>query len=114
MINKKENHDTLDILTVFGSFFFCLLFFFFFTSFYDFARTAFLTKYLGQYSFHCFYDLQVKVPLYGCDCYAYALLASGFVDLVIESGLKVSCIHFCFTLLILHSFSYISVLVKDK
>jgi len=31
----------------------------------------------------------VKVPLYGCDCYAYALLASGFVDLVIESGLKV-------------------------
>lgn len=33
--------------------------------------------------------IQVKVPLYGCDCYAYALLASGFVDLVIESGLKV-------------------------
>ncbi|KAL0790677.1 hypothetical protein Bca101_006923 [Brassica carinata] len=31
---------------------------------------------------------QVKMPLYGCDCYAYALLASGFVDLVIESGLK--------------------------
>ncbi|KAG8368205.1 hypothetical protein BUALT_Bualt15G0021000 [Buddleja alternifolia] len=31
---------------------------------------------------------RVKVPLYGCDCYAYALLASGFVDLVIESGLK--------------------------
>ncbi|XP_058091974.1 bifunctional phosphatase IMPL2, chloroplastic isoform X2 [Magnolia sinica] len=33
---------------------------------------------------------KVKVPLYGCDCYAYALLASGYVDLVIESGLKVS------------------------
>ncbi|VVB09676.1 unnamed protein product [Arabis nemorensis] len=31
---------------------------------------------------------KVKMPLYGCDCYAYALLASGFVDLVIESGLK--------------------------
>ncbi|KAJ8572248.1 hypothetical protein K7X08_008759 [Anisodus acutangulus] len=31
---------------------------------------------------------KVKVPLYGCDCYAYALLASGFVNLVIESGLK--------------------------
>ncbi|KAM2676177.1 hypothetical protein EV1_002869 [Malus domestica] len=31
---------------------------------------------------------EVKVPLYGCDCYAYALLASGFVDLVVESGLK--------------------------
>ncbi|XVE49004.1 hypothetical protein DITRI_Ditri01bG0047000 [Diplodiscus trichospermus] len=31
---------------------------------------------------------KVKVPLYGCDCYAYALLASGYVDLVIESGLR--------------------------
>ncbi|KAK3008143.1 hypothetical protein RJ639_015122 [Escallonia herrerae] len=31
---------------------------------------------------------EVKVPLYGCDCYAYALLASGYVDLVVESGLK--------------------------
>ncbi|KAL6627652.1 hypothetical protein ACP70R_031378 [Stipagrostis hirtigluma subsp. patula] len=31
---------------------------------------------------------KVKVPLYGCDCYAYALLASGCVDLVVESGLK--------------------------
>lgn len=31
---------------------------------------------------------KVKVPLYGCDCYAYALLSSGYVDLVIESGLK--------------------------
>ena len=29
------------------------------------------------------------MPLYGCDCYAYALLSSGFVNLVIESGLKV-------------------------
>ncbi|EOX97936.1 Myo-inositol monophosphatase like 2 isoform 3 [Theobroma cacao] len=28
------------------------------------------------------------VLLYGCDCYAYALLASGYVDLVIESGLR--------------------------
>ncbi|XVF01062.1 hypothetical protein REPUB_Repub04eG0055300 [Reevesia pubescens] len=31
---------------------------------------------------------KVKMPLYGCDCYAYALLASGYVDLVIESGLR--------------------------
>jgi len=30
---------------------------------------------------------QVKLTLYGCDCYAYALLASGFVDLVIEASL---------------------------
>jgi inositol-phosphate phosphatase/L-galactose 1-phosphate phosphatase/histidinol-phosphatase len=31
---------------------------------------------------------RVKQPRYGCDCYAYALLASGFVDLVVEAGLK--------------------------
>lgn len=31
---------------------------------------------------------QVKRPRYGCDCYAYALVASGFVDLVVEAGLK--------------------------
>ena len=30
----------------------------------------------------------VKHARYGADCYAYALLATGFVDLVIESGLK--------------------------
>jgi inositol-phosphate phosphatase / L-galactose 1-phosphate phosphatase / histidinol-phosphatase len=38
-----------------------------------------------------FYHLccKVKIPLYGCDCYAYALLASGFVDLVVQSCLKV-------------------------
>jgi inositol-phosphate phosphatase/L-galactose 1-phosphate phosphatase/histidinol-phosphatase len=30
----------------------------------------------------------VKLVRYGADCYAYALLAHGFVDLVIESGLK--------------------------
>ena len=31
---------------------------------------------------------RVKQPRYGCDCYAYALLTSGFVDLVVEAGLK--------------------------
>ena len=30
----------------------------------------------------------VKIPLYGCDCYAYGLLASGFCDLVVEADLK--------------------------
>lgn len=30
---------------------------------------------------------QIKLPLYGCDCYAYGLLAMGLVDLVIEAGL---------------------------
>ncbi len=31
----------------------------------------------------------VKLPLYGGDCFAYGLVASGFADLVIEGGLKV-------------------------
>ena len=31
---------------------------------------------------------EVKVPMYGCDCYAYGLLASGFCDLVVEADLK--------------------------
>jgi inositol-phosphate phosphatase/L-galactose 1-phosphate phosphatase/histidinol-phosphatase len=31
---------------------------------------------------------KVKSPRYGADCYAYALLATGFVDLVVEAGLK--------------------------
>lgn len=30
----------------------------------------------------------VKLTRFGADCYAYALLASGFVDLVVEAGLK--------------------------
>ena len=33
-------------------------------------------------------ETQVKLTRYGADCYAYAMLASGQVDLVIESGLK--------------------------
>lgn len=31
---------------------------------------------------------KVKLTMYGGDCYAYGLLAAGFVDLVIEAGLK--------------------------
>lgn len=31
---------------------------------------------------------KVRLPLYGCDCYAYGLLASGFADLVAECGMK--------------------------
>lgn len=30
----------------------------------------------------------VKMPLYGCDCYAYGLLAAGHCDLVVEADLK--------------------------
>ena len=31
---------------------------------------------------------QVLQPLYGCDCYSYGLLASGFCDLVVEASMK--------------------------
>ncbi len=31
---------------------------------------------------------RVKLTRYGCDCYAYALLAAGQIDLVIEAGLE--------------------------
>lgn len=34
-------------------------------------------------------ERQVKSSRFGADCYAYALLATGFVDLVCECGLKV-------------------------
>jgi hypothetical protein len=30
----------------------------------------------------------VRVPMYGCDCYAYGLLAAGHTDLVVEADLK--------------------------
>jgi fructose-1,6-bisphosphatase/inositol monophosphatase family enzyme len=30
----------------------------------------------------------VKLVRYGADCYAYGLLAAGFIDLVLEAGLK--------------------------
>jgi inositol-phosphate phosphatase/L-galactose 1-phosphate phosphatase/histidinol-phosphatase len=29
-----------------------------------------------------------KIPMYGCDCYAYGLLAAGHCDLVVEADLK--------------------------
>lgn len=33
-------------------------------------------------------ERSVKLPLFGCDCYAYGLLASGFCDIVCETGLN--------------------------
>jgi fructose-1,6-bisphosphatase/inositol monophosphatase family enzyme len=33
-------------------------------------------------------ESQVKLSRYGCDCYAYAILAAGYIDLVVEPGLK--------------------------
>ncbi|MBN8998282.1 MAG: histidinol-phosphatase, partial [Rhizobiales bacterium] len=32
-------------------------------------------------------ERQVRLARYGCDCYAYCMVASGFVDAVIETGL---------------------------
>jgi myo-inositol-1(or 4)-monophosphatase len=31
---------------------------------------------------------KVRLARYGCDCYAFAMLASGFADIVVEGGLK--------------------------
>lgn len=33
-------------------------------------------------------EARVRLTRYGCDCYAFAMLAAGHVDLVIESGLQ--------------------------
>ncbi|MDQ0321845.1 histidinol phosphatase-like enzyme (inositol monophosphatase family) [Pararhizobium capsulatum DSM 1112] len=33
-------------------------------------------------------ESRVRLSRYGCDCYAFALLAGGHIDLVIEAGLK--------------------------
>jgi len=32
--------------------------------------------------------MAAKLTRYGCDCYAYCMLASGFIDAVVENGLK--------------------------
>jgi fructose-1,6-bisphosphatase/inositol monophosphatase family enzyme len=44
------------------------------------------TCYLLQ-AFHAVRDA-VRIPMYGCDCYAYGLLAAGHCDLVVEADLK--------------------------
>lgn len=33
-------------------------------------------------------ESRVRLPRYGCDCYAFAMLAAGFADIVIEAGLQ--------------------------
>ncbi|KAJ56475.1 inositol monophosphatase [Actibacterium mucosum KCTC 23349] len=38
-------------------------------------------------------EREVRLTRYGCDCYAYALLAAGQIDLVIEAGLHPYDIH---------------------
>jgi len=51
------------------------------TSPYMFATAADAARYDGL-------RRRVKLALFGTDCYAYGLVASGFADLVVESGLK--------------------------
>ncbi len=34
-------------------------------------------------------ESKVRLQRYGCDCYAYCMLAGGHVDLVVETGLKI-------------------------
>ena len=36
----------------------------------------------------CIQTPAVRIPMYGCDCYAYGLLAAGYCDLVVEADLK--------------------------
>ena len=33
-------------------------------------------------------ERETRIARYGCDCYAYCMLAAGHIDLVIEAGLK--------------------------
>jgi histidinol phosphatase-like enzyme (inositol monophosphatase family) len=33
-------------------------------------------------------EARARLPRYGCDCYAYAMLAAGFIDLVVETRLN--------------------------
>ena len=42
----------------------------------------------GQKAAYGRVESAVRMARYGCDCYAYCMLAAGHVDLVIESGLK--------------------------
>lgn len=34
-------------------------------------------------------ESKIRLPRYGCDCYAYCLLAAGHADLVVETALKI-------------------------
>ena len=33
-------------------------------------------------------EASVQLARYGCDCYAYAMVAAGYIDLVVEADLK--------------------------
>jgi len=42
----------------------------------------------GELAHYKHLETACKLPRYGADCYAYCLLASGHIDLVVEAGLK--------------------------
>lgn len=57
------------------------------SSAYLYATTPHMFEGKTEVAFNALRD-QVRIPLYGCDCYAYGLLAAGHVDLVAEADLK--------------------------
>jgi len=54
---------------------------------YLYATTPHMFEGETEVAFNALRD-QVRIPLYGCDCYAYGLLAAGHCDLVAEADLK--------------------------
>jgi inositol-phosphate phosphatase / L-galactose 1-phosphate phosphatase / histidinol-phosphatase len=54
---------------------------------YLYATTPHMFACATEVSFNRIRD-RVRIPMYGCDCYAYGLLAMGLADLVVEADLK--------------------------
>ncbi len=53
-----------------------------------FTTTPSLFSKPGQRAGYDAVEAEVQLARYGCDCYAYALLASGHVDLILEPGMN--------------------------
>lgn len=57
------------------------------SSAYLYATTPHMFEGRTEIAFNALRD-EVRIPLYGCDCYAYGLLAAGHCDIVAEADLK--------------------------
>ena len=57
------------------------------SSAYLYATTPHMFEGKTEIAFNALRD-EVRIPLYGCDCYAYGLLAAGHCDIVAEADLK--------------------------
>lgn len=57
------------------------------SSAYMYATTPHMFEGWTEIAFNRLRD-KVRIPLYGCDCYAYGLLAAGHCDIVAEADLK--------------------------